>query len=67
MLALWIKVIISFRATTILGPFLKVIIRMFYDIMIFVILFGLILVCFMCIGNLLFLESAPFKNMYEAF
>ena len=64
MLALWIKVIMSFRATTILGPFLKVIVRMFYDIIIFIILFSLIVLCFMCIGNLLFLESDSFKNMY---
>lgn len=67
MFCLWMRVVLQLRASIYIGPLFKVIRRMVYDIMIFLILFGLILLSFVCIGHLLFLEQIPFKSLYESF
>ncbi len=67
MFCLWMRVVLQLRASIYIGPLFKVIRRMVYDILIFLVLFGLILLSFMCIGNLLFLEQAPFRSLYESF
>ena len=67
MFCLWMRVVLQLRASLYIGPLFKVIRRMVYDIAIFLVLFGLILLSFVCIGHLLFLEQDSFKSLYETF
>ena len=65
-MCLWLRVVLIFRASEFLGPFIKVIGKMFADIFIFFILYILILVSFASVGTLAFFRTAAYTNLYKS-
>ena len=65
-MCLWLRVVLIFRASEFLGPFIKVIGKMFADIIIFFILYILILISFASVGTLAFFRTSAYTNLYES-
>jgi hypothetical protein len=61
-----VKVIIDLRMTRLLGPLIKIIKSMLYDISVFMTLFCIQLVAFSCIGTLLFIDTEAFSSFYQS-
>ena len=61
---LWFRILLLFRLTRFLGPIVKMIQNMMYDILIFMILFGIELVIFASIGTLLFSSISSYSDFY---
>ena len=63
---LWLRIILLFRLTRFLGPLIKMLQNMIYDMAIFLILYGTQLLVFASIGNLLFSSVNPYSSLYSA-
>ena len=61
---LWLRILLLFRLTKFLGPIVKMIQNMMYDITIFMILFGIELIIFASIGTLLFSSISDYSDLY---
>ena len=66
MACLWMRFIYSLRLNRFLGPLVKMIQMMIYDIMVFLVLFVCDLLIFASIGTLLFVSADNYKNLNEA-
>ena len=64
--ALWVRILYMFRLTRFLGPLLNMVYIMIWDIFIFMILFGIILVIYASVGNLLFYTEEPYSTFWES-
>ena len=64
--ALWIRILFMFRLTRFLGPLLNMFYLMIWDIFIFMILFGIILVIYASIGNMLFYAEDSYSSFWES-
>jgi len=64
--ALWIRILYMFRLTRFLGPLLKMVYMMIWDITIFMILFGILLIIYASIGTLLFYGVEEYKDFFAA-
>ena len=62
---LWLRLMIMLRLTKFLGPLLKMIYNMLWDISIFMVLFAIILVIYSSIGNLLFYTESGYGNFQD--
>ena len=63
---IWLKVILLLRLTRFLGPLIKMIQNMIGDIAIFMVLYGIQLVFFASIGNLLFSSINEYSSLNNA-
>lgn len=63
---IWLRVIVLFKLTRFLGPLVKMIQNMIYDIGIFMILFVTQLIVFGSVGTLLFVDVSDYSNLYDA-
>ena len=63
---MWLRVFMVFRVTWFLGPLIKMFFAMFWDIIIFLLLYGLLLLTFASIGLLLFTDLHQFQTLYNA-
>ena len=59
---IWLRIILLLRLTRFLGPLIKMIQNMIYDIMIFMVLYGIQLLFFASIGNLLFNSVSNYSS-----
>ncbi len=66
MAIIWFKLINSIRITRLLGPLVKIIARMLYDIFVFFILFSLMLIFFACFGQIEFVEFPEYSSLWNA-
>ncbi|CAI2366954.1 unnamed protein product [Moneuplotes crassus] len=66
MTALWLRILYMFRLTRFLGPLLKMVFSMLWDITIFMVLFGILLVVYASLAVLLFYTEAGYTNFYDA-
>ncbi len=57
-MAMWLRVVMIFRASEFLGPFIKVIGKMTKDILIFFVLYLVIIIAFASVGNLAFSDTS---------
>jgi fatty-acid desaturase len=64
--ALWVRILYMFRLTRFLGPLLKMIFMMLWDITIFMVLFGILLVIYASIGNLLFYTEDGYADFWAS-
>ncbi len=65
-MSMWLRVVLIFRASQFLGPFIKVIGKMVSDIVIWFILYLVILISFASVGNLAFSDHTEYSDLYEA-
>lgn len=63
---LWLRILFSLRLTRFLGPLIKMINNMLFDIAIFMILFLVDLIIFASVGNLMFVQLDGFKDFYHS-
>ena len=63
---IWIKLMLSFRLTRILGPLLKIISFMTKAILIFMGLEFIVLITFTFIGNVLFFDTEEYSTLWKA-
>mmetsp|Transcript_8018 Transcript_8018/g.7094 ORF Transcript_8018/g.7094 Transcript_8018/m.7094 type:complete len:848 (+) Transcript_8018:309-2852(+) len=66
MTALWIRILFMFRLTRFLGPLIKMVFNMLWDIMIFMVLFGILLVIYASMAVLLFYTETGYTDFWEA-
>ena len=66
-MSLWLRVLLIFRGSEFLGPFLKVIQKLAKDIATFFLLYVIVLVSFASVGNLAFFHSDSYSNLFDAF
>jgi hypothetical protein len=64
--ALWVRILYMFRLTKFLGPLLNMIYMMIWDIMIFMVLFGILLVIYASVGNLLYYDQDSFSDFWTS-
>ena len=62
---LFLKLLLYLRGSAIVGPFLNVIIRMLWDILVFFCLFLFVIMIFIVIGKSLFFEISEFSSAYN--
>ena len=62
----WLRIILLFRLTRFLGPLIKMLQNMIYDMWIFLVLYGTQLLVFASIGNLLFSSVDEYSSLYNA-
>lgn len=65
-MGMWLRVVLIFRASSFLGPFIKVIGKMTSDILIFFVLYMVILIAFASVGNLVFSDVSEYSSLFEA-
>lgn len=63
---LWMRILFSLRLTRFLGPLIKMITNMLLDIAIFMLLYGIVLIIFASVGNLMFVELTDYKDFYHS-
>jgi len=63
----WIKTIFLFRITQSFGPMFKIIVKMFYDLGKFLIVWCMVLLAFSCISTLIFGNLKTFDNLNSTF
>jgi uncharacterized RDD family membrane protein YckC len=66
MSCLWIRVLFMFRLTRFLGPLLKMIYMMVFDIGIFMVLFVILLVIYASMAVLLFYTETGYTNFWDS-
>ena len=64
---LWVRLLFMFRLTKFLGPLIKMIIFMIWEIIIFMILFIIVLVIYSSIGTLLFYTVLSYQDFWTTF
>ena len=64
---LWVRLLLMFRLTKFLGPLIKMITLMIWEIIIFMILFIIVLVIYSSIGTLLFYSIASYQDFWTTF
>lgn len=62
---IWAKVILQMQNTQTLGPMIKILTVMAVNLVMFLLLWAMILVLFMCVGMLIFSELKYFKTIYS--
>ena len=60
---IWLKAILQMQNTQTIGPMLKILTVMTVNLFMFLILWGMILVLFMCVGMLIFSELKTFSTI----
>lgn len=63
---LWVRILYMFRLTRFLGPLLKMIYNMLWDILIFMVLFTIVLIIYASVGTFLFYTVSSYKDFYTA-
>lgn len=63
---LWIRFLYMFRLTKFLGPLIKSVFLMMWDITIFMILFGIILIIYSAIGTLMFYAVPQYSDFWTS-
>jgi hypothetical protein len=63
---LWLRIILMFRLTRFLGPLIKMIQSMIFDISVFIVLYSAQMIVFASIGNLLFTDVDEYGDFYSA-
>ena len=66
-MSMWLRVLLIFRGSEFLGPFLKVIQKLVKNMATFFLLYMIILISFASVGNLAFFYSDNYANLFEAF
>ena len=64
---LWVRLLFMFRLTKFLGPLIKMIASMIWEIIIFMILFIIVLIIYSSIGTLLFYTVASYQDFWTTF
>ena len=63
---MWLRVTLSFRLTKTLGPLLKIIFSMTKEILIFMALETIVLLCFAFVGVTLFFDTPEYEDIWKA-
>ena len=65
-MSMWLRVLLIFRGSEFLGPFLKVIQKLVRNMASFFLLYLIILISFASVGNLAFFYSEGYGNLFNA-
>ena len=60
---IWVKVILAIESNRTVGPMLKMIIVMTKDLATFIVLWSAILIFFLCVGQLVFVDVETFQSI----
>ena len=61
---LWMKVFFLFKFTRLLGPMIKIIMKMLWEVFLFFLIFAAQIAFFASIFNLLFVDTAKYSTLY---
>jgi hypothetical protein len=60
---IWVKVILAIESNRTVGPMLKMITVMTKDLATFIVLWSVILIFFLCVGQLVFVDIETFQSI----
>ena len=62
---LWLKIVLLMRLSRLLGPLVTTIRFMLYDVASFMTIYGILIIVFSCVGNLLFSDLTAYGDIYH--